>query len=321
VIFVRILVYGAGVIGCELAHELCKSENDVTILARGNWKESLDKNGLVIRHYGQLRTTIDRIKTIETLEVDDNYDLIFVVMQYNQVLEIIPKLAINISQYIVLVGNNMNPSYCRDHICNQSHTEKEIAFGFQGTGGRKENGKVISMHFNKVPMTIGGLTEYLTAKFTQRIITAFEKTGYQLTWEQHMEGWLLSHAAHILPTAYICYSLDCKLRRAKKEQVNLVVDAVVEAHKMLKKLGYSIRPDGEEEAFAQKRKRKQRMLYLMVKTPAGKFVISNHCENAVCEMTTLDGEFEKLKRKSGMSMPAWDKLRKEAVIAIDNIKG
>lgn len=314
----RILVYGAGVIGCELAHELCKGENDVTILARGNWKGSIDKNGLVIRHYGQLHTTIDRVKTIETLKMDDNYDLIFVVMQYNQILEIIPQLAQNISRYIVLIGNNMSPAYCKEQICNQSPTKKEIAFGFQGTGGRKENDKVISMHFNKVEMTIGGLTEHLTTEFKRSIIMAFGKTAYGLIWEQHMEGWLLSHVAHILPTAYICYSLDCNLKRASKEQINIVVEAVAEAHKMLKKLGYPIRPDGEEEAFVEKRKRKQRMLYLMVKTPAGKFVISNHCANAVGEMTSLDREFEILKRKSGMSMPAWDKLRKEAMIALDS---
>lgn len=314
----RILVYGAGVIGSELAHELCKGDNDVTILARGNSKRSIDKNGLVIRHYGQLRTTIDCVETIEILKRNDNYDLIFVAMQYSQVLEIIPQLAENISRYIVLVGNNMSTLYCREQICKQSPTEKELAFGFQGTGGRKENEKVISMHFNKVPMTVGGLTECLTAEFTKRIITAFEKTGYQLTWEQQMEGWLLSHAAHILPTAYICYSLDCNLRRANKGQINLVVDAVAEAHEMLKKLEYPIRPDGEEDAFVENRKKKQRMLYLMVKTPAGKFVISNHCANAVAEMTALDREFEKLKRKAGISMPAWDKLRKEAIIALNN---
>lgn len=313
----RILVYGAGVIGCELAHELCKGENDVTILARGSWKRSIDKNGLVIRHYGQLHTTTDHVKTIETLKMDDNYDLIFVVMQYNQVLEIIPQLSENISRYIVLVGNNMSPSYCLEQIYSQSDTEKEIAFGFQGTGGRRENGKVISMHF-KVAMTVGGLTEHLTVELKKSIITAFEKTGYQLTWEQHMEGWLLSHAAHILPTAYICYSLDCNLRRASKEQISLVVDAVAEAHKMLKKLEYPIRPDGEEEAFVENRKKKQRMLYLMVKTPAGKFVISNHCTHAVGEMIALDQKFEKLQIKADMHMPAWDKLRKEAMMALNN---
>lgn len=316
----RILVYGAGVIGCELAHELCKSENDVTILARGGWKQNIDKNGLTIRHYCQLHTTIDHIKTIEILEEHDKYDLIFVVMQYIQVLEIIQKLAKNISKHIILIGNNMNPAYCREQICNQSLTEKEVAFGFQGIGGLREKDRVVSMHFNKIVLTVGGLTENLTIEFKRSIIMAFEKTVYKLKWEHHMEGWLLSHGAHILPTAYICYILDCNLRCTSKEQISLVVDAIAEAHKMLKKLGYPIRPDGEEEDFLERRNKKQRMLYLMVKTPAGKFVISNHCANAVGEMTALDGEFKKLQIKADIHMPAWDKLRKESMMALNNKK-
>ena len=49
----RILVYGAGVLGCELAHVLMQNKkNVVTLLARGEWKEMIDQKGLVIRHWG-----------------------------------------------------------------------------------------------------------------------------------------------------------------------------------------------------------------------------------------------------------------------------
>ena len=42
----RILVYGAGVQGCELAHRLLQNKkNVVTMLARGEWKERLDPSG------------------------------------------------------------------------------------------------------------------------------------------------------------------------------------------------------------------------------------------------------------------------------------
>lgn len=314
----RILVYGAGVIGCELAHELCKGKNDVTILARGNWKQNIEKNGLVIQHYGQLHTTKDTVKTIEKLDTYDKYDLIFVTMQFNQILNVLQPIANNISRYILLVGNNMTPFHCEEQIQKLSTIKKEIAFGFQGTGGRRENCKVISMHPFHVGMTIGGLKEHLTSDFQKCIIAAFEKTGYQLTWEQNMEGWLLSHAAHILPTAYICYSVNCNLRRTSKEQIHLAIDAIAEAHKMLKKLGYPIRPDGEEEAYKENRKKKQRLLYLMVKTPAGKYVISTHCSHATLEMSALDQKFEELRTKAGVSMPAWDNLRNKAIAVLHN---
>lgn len=58
----KILVYGAGVIGCELTHVLKKGGNDVTLLARGEWKNTLGRSGLVIRHYLQRKTTTDKIK-------------------------------------------------------------------------------------------------------------------------------------------------------------------------------------------------------------------------------------------------------------------
>ncbi|MCD7834452.1 MAG: hypothetical protein LUH00_10795 [Lachnospiraceae bacterium] len=92
----KILIYGAGVIGYELAHMLCK-KNDVTLLSRGKWKEIIDKNGLVIRHYVQRKTTVDRLKTINALEPDDKYNLIFVVMQASQLPEVVPIIAKNAS--------------------------------------------------------------------------------------------------------------------------------------------------------------------------------------------------------------------------------
>ena len=42
----RILVYGAGVQGCQLAHSLAQNKkNVVTLLARGEWKAVIDQKG------------------------------------------------------------------------------------------------------------------------------------------------------------------------------------------------------------------------------------------------------------------------------------
>ena len=103
----RILVYGAGVLGCELAHVLMQNKkNVVTLLARGEWKEMIDQKGLVIRHWVQRKTTTERIKTVDTLAPDDYYDLVFVVMQAGQLPDVLPVLKANKSQYFVFVGNN-----------------------------------------------------------------------------------------------------------------------------------------------------------------------------------------------------------------------
>lgn len=304
----RILVYGAGVLGCELAHELCKGSNEVTLLARGKWKKTIDEKGLVIRHYVQLHTTKEKIRTIDHLKETDIYDCIFVVMQYIQVKEILPILAANHSPYLILVGNNMEPEYCMKEILKNSQVKKEIAFGFQGTAGRREKERVVSIHVN-TGMTIGGLRSNLSSEFEQCLNKVVAGTGYRLTKENQMEGWLISHLAFILPISYLCYSLDCNLKRASRQQIEMIFDAVAEAHEMMKKLGIPIRPDGEEEYFIQGRKKNAKMLYLMAKTPFGKLAASDHCRNAVAEMQALDAAFEKIKTEAGVCMPTWDRLR------------
>ncbi len=45
----KILVYGAGVLGCNLARNLFRAKKDVTLLARGKWAEGIQKNGLRIK--------------------------------------------------------------------------------------------------------------------------------------------------------------------------------------------------------------------------------------------------------------------------------
>ena len=125
----RILVYGAGVQGCELAHRLLQNKkNVVTMLARGEWKERLDQRGLVIRHWAQCRTTVDRVATIDTLAPDDCYDLVFVTLQAGQLPDVLPILKQNRSEYFVFVGND--PHAVEVMQAMQRPADK-IAFGFQ----------------------------------------------------------------------------------------------------------------------------------------------------------------------------------------------
>lgn len=303
----HILVYGAGVIGCELAHELIKAGNQVTLLARGAWKNILDQNGLVIRHVVQFNTTTDHLPIIDQLKPQDFYDLIFITMQFNQIQQVLPILAENVSPYLVFVGNNLDAEAALKALTNDP-IDKEIAFGFQGSGGRRENGKVLSVHARS-GMTVGALHGSLSSAFQNRLNEAFQGTKYRLKWEQDMDAWLKCHMAFILPIAYVCYATDCRLQLASRSQLNAVIDATIEAHQMLKKLGIPIRPDGEEEYFTEGRQKCSRFLWIMAKTPLGRLVASDHCRNAVSEMTALDQAFEELRQKADHPMPTWDLLR------------
>ena len=218
----RILVYGAGVQGCELAHRLLQNKkNVVTMLARGEWKERLDQRGLVIRHWAQCRTTVDRVATIDTLAPDDSYDLVFVTMQAGQLPDVLPILKQNRSEYFVFVGND--PHAVEVMQAMQRPADK-IAFGFQSSGGHRDVDKVVSAHVG-VDMTIGGATAPLSGVFRYRVKTAFEGAKYKLTFVSDMDGWLKCHLALILPACYLCYACSGDLSKATKEQRDLVLDA------------------------------------------------------------------------------------------------
>ena len=305
----RVLVYGAGVIGCELAHRLMRANNDVTLLARGNWRDTIEQNGLVIRHYIQLCTTTDRVATIEALAPDDKYDLVFVAMQYGQIEAVLPAIAANHSRYVVLVGNNIHAEEAA-RLLSLANPAKDIAFGFQATGGRRESGRVISVHAG-VGMTIGGLHASLSEQFQNHIQAAFAGSRYRFTWEENMDAWLKCHLAFILPVTYICYATNFHLPKATRRQRNMVIDAAAEGFAVLEQLGYPIRPAGSTEALLENRRKIKALLWVMAKTPIGRLAASDHCRNAGAEMKALDMAFESLRRQAGIPTPNWDILHSE----------
>ena len=57
----KILVYGSGVLRCNLARNLFRAGKDVTLLAWGNWAEEIKQNGLRIKDQFSLRTSVSYI--------------------------------------------------------------------------------------------------------------------------------------------------------------------------------------------------------------------------------------------------------------------
>lgn len=307
----RILVYGAGVLGCELAHVLTQNKkNVVTLLARGEWKEMIDQKGLVIRHWVQRKTTIDRVQTVDALAPDDFYDLIFVVMQAGQLPEVLPILKENRSQYFVFVGNDPHAKEILQYL--QRPADK-VAFGFQNSAGRRERDRVISVHTG-VGMTVGGATTPLSGAFRIRLKTAFDGVKYKLTFYGDMDEWLKCHIALILPVCYVCYACNGDLTRATRQQRGAILDAAYEACLMLKDAGIPVNDKDNTDMFRQGssgRRQMEAMVFVMAKTPLGRLCASDHAMHAVPEMQYLDEAFEALRRQTGTAMPMWENLRQQ----------
>ena len=128
----RILVYGAGVIGTNLAADLYASGKDVTLLARGGWADTLEKHGLTVKSAFFPKKRTWPIPVIRELKRDDAYDVIFVVMRYTQLDSVIPDLLNNVSENIALIGNDpCAPAY------REKLKGKNVLFGFYMAAGHR----------------------------------------------------------------------------------------------------------------------------------------------------------------------------------------
>ena len=303
----RILVYGAGVLGCNLARNLFRAGTDVTLLARGDWAEQIQKNGLRIKDKFSPRVSVSRVSVINALAPDDRYDVIFVVMRYTQIDTILDVLRANQTKNIVFVGNNV-----RARALAAALPEKNVLFAFSLSAGHREPDRVASIDLKKI--TIGQLADAPSNEALIRQI--FGGTKYKVVYEPNMEDYLLCHAAFVLPAAFACYKTDGNLKKLKGNTayLNRLIDANIEGYRAIKNAGHEILPKADTEFEGEAyHKTCLRFFKLMCATSLGKICASDHAMNAACEMSALNRDLKQFFDENGAEYPVWKELEKEAV--------
>ena len=302
----RILVFGAGVLGCNLARNLFRAGKDVTLLARGRWAEEIRTNGLQIKDKFSFRMSVSRIPVVTELKTEDRYDVIFVVLRYTQLDTILETLRENQTKNIVFVGNNV-----RAEALAADLPEKNVLFAFASSAGHRERDHVASVDLKKI--TIGQLA---SAPSNEALIgRIFEGTKYKVAYEPNMGDYLLCHAAFVLPAAFACYKTDGDLKKLKGNTAYLsrMIDANIEGYRAIRSAGHKILPkeDTDFESAAY-RKTCLRFFKLICATSLGKICVSDHAMNAVDEMSALDRDLKRFFEEAGADDPVWQALEREA---------
>ena len=312
----KILVYGSGVIGSYLAHVLCRGGNDVTILARGVWKEQLERHGLRIRHHLQRKETLDHPKVIGDISEDNTYDIVFAVMPYHKIGAILEPLSNLRAPLVVMVGNNMSPAAMRDTILEKTVCEKQVLFGFQSTAGKRDrdNGILICERAGAGTMDIGCLHSEPDEETKAALsLLGFQGAGYRIRWQTDMEAYLTCHLAAILPVGYLAYACGGDLCASTDAQRKLMRMASREAYAMLREQGMLILPENEDKFYSPgvRGALMQFLCFVMAKNKTiGDLVACEHCRNAYAEMELLDKAFEKIiARTPDYPMPSWRALK------------
>ncbi|WP_340015656.1 2-dehydropantoate 2-reductase N-terminal domain-containing protein [Paenibacillus sp. FSL K6-1318] len=302
----KILVYGAGVLGSQLAQVLVRGGNDVTILARGKRAEELEKDGIVIRHVFQFKTTVDPVRVARTLEVNDQYDLIFVVMKYNDFPSVLPILAENQSNNIVIVGNNADARSMQTYLEEHSPMGKQVAFGFHVSGGRRNKDRMLSIGGGSAQMVIGSLDGEIG--FKPLLDQAFQRVKYKLNYLSDIDAWLKSHIIPILMLNAVSFNEQYELKKLdgnKRELVHMI-EAMDEGISVLEAMGISVIPEIQGRLI----RKHKRMLYLLLKIysvlPIHKLIAGSFGE-----IEALNNAFNDWKKTTGIPTPHWDVLKRD----------
>ena len=301
----RILVYGAGVLGCNLARNLYRAGKDVTLLARGAREEQIRENGLRIKDKFSPRMSVSPIPVTAELRPEDRYDVIFVVVRYTQIGTVTDALRANRTPNIVFVGNNVRAAELA-----ASLPEKNVLFAFALSAGRRERGYVASIDLKKI--TIGPISG---APSQERLVgEIFSGTKYKVVYQPGMEDYLLCHGAFMVPVTFACYKTDGDLKKLRGDTayLNRLIDANIEGYRAIRNAGHEILPK-DDAAFesAAYRKTCLRFFRLMCATSLGKLCASDHAMNAVEEMRALNRDLERFFDENGGEYPVWRSLERE----------
>jgi 2-dehydropantoate 2-reductase len=307
----KILVYGAGVLGSLYAAILKEAGRNVSLLARGKRLEELKEHGLIVENLLEERTIKTHIDLIESkLSEKDEFDLIFVIMQKNHVAAVLPDLAkFSTKATIVILGNNGTGWDEYKAIIDPNR----IILGFPGSAGKRD-AYIMRVVFDsdKSNITLGERSGKLSPRLLK--IGNFLKTsGIPIKYSKNIDAWLKTHIALVSPMANVYYYLKAQNKTLKdsKEGLDLVTNAILEGVKVLKKLGYPILPKKFRLIALFPKKLKK----ILSKLHEGKWydiALKGHAEYAKTEMRRISDEFQVLVKKSGINTPSINKLHEYA---------
>ena len=221
----RILIFGAGVIGSLYGALLAEAGYDVSIYARGRRLERLTQDGLLYKRKGKIRKA--PVRVFSKLEEEDCYDLVLLTVRENQLHAALEELRKNSSPTIVTMVNSLETYDQWEAICG----EGRIIPAFPGAGGGFD-GNVLDAALTPrliQPTTIGktGGREKDLARVLHRA-----KIPCQIVPDMH--AWQLCHLAMVVPIADAYYEAadpehagrDAALMRKTAAQIRDNLDAI-----------------------------------------------------------------------------------------------
>ena len=191
----RLLVYGAGVLGSLLAARLHEAGHDVALLARGERLAALRRHGIQLAEEDS--PVVRRVPVPVVEAPTDGYDLIAVVVRAHQIDPVLESVAGLDSDVLFLHAWAAGAEPLGAAIGHE-----RVLLGFP-TGGGTMDGDVVRYRATtfvtrRVPMQIGE-PDGRDSPRLKRIVRTFRTAGINARAEPRMDARLKTHAAVVVP--------------------------------------------------------------------------------------------------------------------------
>ncbi|MDO4799687.1 MAG: 2-dehydropantoate 2-reductase N-terminal domain-containing protein [Bacillota bacterium] len=196
----RILIYGAGVIGSLYAVRFSLVGHEVSVYARGKRLQELSSRGLLYRSEdGNVLSA--SVSIVSVLDDDDLYDFVFLTVRGDQVISALTSLNANKSPVIVTMANTAGAYSVWEAVCGP-----RILPAFPGAGGSIDDGVLDAALTPPLiqPTTYGALRSEMKPA-ERRLGDLFRSAGIPSSRCRNMQNWQISHLGLVVPLAEAYY--------------------------------------------------------------------------------------------------------------------
>jgi len=225
----------------------------------------------------------------------------------NQVYDLLPILAKNISPNIVFMINN--PSGPKEYTEILGNNRVMLGFGF---GGGRREGNVICAIIPKsrwFTTPFGEINGSITPRL-KRLVSILRRAGFHVEMSRNIPDWQSTHAALVpcLAIPLIKYNLNVKALVKSDFDLGLAVDAMRETLDVLDALGIQITPRSTGIIRYIPRFMLIRIMRMLLPTKFMEVGGVWHVSQASDEMEELAKELVVLVETSGLPVPELKKL-------------
>lgn len=303
---VRILVVGAGVVGSVYAGKLLGAGHDVVLLARGRRLADLQAFGLILEEAESGQRTVLPVTAVSVSGADRRFDLALVPVRSEQLVSTLPALSsMRDCSDVLFFGNTAGRQAQLVEALGS-----RVLFGFPAAAGTRD-GSIVRYVLISQQQTMLGEPTGADSSRTQHLRAVLQDAGFPTKITTDIDGWLLGHAAFVVPIAFALYRVNTDAARlaADRDTLRLMVRATRQAFQALRSTGNAEIPAN------------LRTLYLglpsvfavgywqrVLASPRGELWFAAHTRGAPEEMWALAEDLQAAVRQTGRPAPDLTKL-------------